>query len=160
MGASSGGIETLIQILRDLPADLPAALFVVIHISAKSESLLPEIIGRNGNIKIGVVEDRASIEQGKIYVAPPDYHLLLGRGYIRLSRGPKENNHRPSIDVLFRTAARFYGRRVIGIVLSGSLDDGTAGLFAIKQRGGVAIVQDPNDAIFPSMPRHALMAVD
>src|SRR5215470_14985257 len=160
MGASSGGIETLLEIVRDLPADLPAAVFLVLHMRATGEGLLARIFGRAAKMEVTLARDREHIRRGCIYVASPDLHLLVEHGYVRVTRGPKENNYRPAIDALFRTAAFSYGKRVIGVVLSGSLDDGTAGLLAIKQRGGLAVVQDPQDALFPAMPRHALRAVE
>jgi two-component system chemotaxis response regulator CheB len=159
IGASSGGIETLREIVRDLPANLPAAVFVVVHISANANGVLPSILNRAGKLPAVRAHDGDSIQTGRIYVAAPDFHLLLRPASIRLTRGPKENNHRPAIDATFRTAARYYAHRVIGVVLSGSLDDGTAGLFEIKKCGGLAIVQDPEDALFPQMPRSALAAV-
>ena len=143
IGASSGGLEALLTIVRGLPKDLPASLFVVVHVAAHAPSQLPAILTRAGSLPAMHARDNQSFEQGRIYVAPPDAHLLLSRGRLRVVRGPKENNHRPAIDPLFRSAARVYGRRVIGIVLSGALDDGAAGLFAIKSRGGVAIIQKP-----------------
>src|SRR5262245_18024444 len=159
MGASSGGIETILEIVSELPRDLPAAVFIVVHVPPHSKTKFPEILSRTGQIPAKHPIDNEPIRPGHIYVAPPDFHLLLRNGKIRLVRSPKENSARPAIDATFRTAARSCGPRVIGVVLSGSLDDGTAGLAAIKQRGGIALVQDPNDALFPEMPRSALESV-
>jgi len=162
IGASAGGVEALMALARGLPADLPAAVFVVLHIPAQSASLLPTILNRVGPLVALHPADGAVIEHGRIYVAPPDYHLLIEPGQVRVVRGPRENRHRPAIDPLLRTAALAYGPRVVGVILTGSLDDGTAGLRAVKQRGGVAIVQDPAEALYPSMPQSALenVAVD
>ena len=160
LGASAGGVEALTQLVKALPPDLPAAIFVVIHFPAHSTSVMPSILNRCGSLKASHPTDGEAIQHGRIYVAPPNYHLLVKRGYIHLARGPRENGHRPAIDPLFRTAARFYGRRVVGVVLSGNLDDGTAGLAAVKQRGGVAVVQDPTDALFAGMPRSAIENVE
>jgi two-component system, chemotaxis family, protein-glutamate methylesterase/glutaminase len=160
IGASSGGIEGLTEIVAGLPQDFNASVFVVLHVPARSESLLPQILSRAGHIQAAHAKDNEPIQKGRIYIAPPDFHLLLRDGTIRIVRGPKESSVRPAIDPMFRTAARSYGPRVAGVVLSGALDDGTAGLAAIKKRGGIAIVQDPNDALFPGMPRNAMEAVD
>jgi len=159
VGASAGGVEALITLVRSLPADLPAALFVVLHIPAQNPSALPAILNRSGPLPAVHATDRQEIVPGHIYVAPPDHHLLVEQGYVRVGRGPKENMHRPAIDPLFRSAAHTYGSRVIGVVLSGMLDDGTSGLKAIKERGGLAVVQDPNDATYASMPRSAIQNV-
>lgn len=156
IGTSSGGVEALRRLAGDLPPDLPAALFVVMHVPAWAPSGLPGILSRAGPLKAVHPEDGDRIEKGRIYVAPPDFHLLVERGRVRLARGPKENRHRPAVDTLFRTAALAYGPRVVGVVLSGALNDGTAGLQAVKQRGGVAVVQDPGDALFSGMPESAL----
>lgn len=160
IGASAGGVEALTKLVASLPADLPAAIFVVLHVSPEGTSVLPRILNRAGPLQAMHPKHGQAIEPGRIYVAPPDFHLLVKRGYIHLARGPQENRHRPAIDPLFRTAARAYGPLVIGVVLSGSLDDGTAGLLAIKMRGGVAIVQDPDDAYFSGMPRSAIENVE
>jgi two-component system, chemotaxis family, protein-glutamate methylesterase/glutaminase len=159
IGASSGGIEALIEVVARLPEELPAAVFVVVHISPRSVSLLPEILNRAGPLTAAHAKNNEKIKVGRIYVARPDFHLLIHDGAVRLVRGPKENNTRPAIDPTFRTAAHAYGSRVVGILLSGTLDDGTAGLQAVKLRGGVAVVQDPADALFPDMPLNAIAAV-
>jgi len=160
IGASAGGVEALTKVAQTLPPDFPAAIFVTLHIPAHGTSVLPTILSRAGKLKAIHPKDKQIIEPGKIYVAPPNYHLLIKPGYITLACGPKENGHRPGIDPLFRTAARAYGSRVIGVILSGSLDDGTAGLMAIKLQGGVAVVQNPKEAMFSGMPTSAVENVD
>ena len=160
VGASSGGVEALKRLVGALPADLPAALFVVLHRPPDRPSLLAEILRSVSRLEVTDADDGEAIVPGRIYVAPPDRHLLVAQERVRLTRGPKENRFRPAIDPLFRSAAYAYGPRVIGVVLTGNLDDGTAGLWAIKDRGGIAIVQDPLEAPFPSMPSSALANVD
>jgi two-component system chemotaxis response regulator CheB len=156
IGASAGGVEALIKLVRGLPADLPAALCVVLHIPAHAPSMLATILNRVSALQAVQPVDGTTIRHGHIYVAPPDHHLIVETGHLRLTRGPKENQNRPAVDPLFRSAALAYGPRVIGVVLTGALDDGTAGLNAIKQRGGIAVVQDPQEAFYPSMPEHAM----
>jgi two-component system chemotaxis response regulator CheB len=156
IGASTGGVEALAALVRELDADVPAAIFVVVHIPPQATSVLPTILGRAGSLPAKHAADGERIGPGKIYVAPPDFHLLVERDYVRVMRGPKENRCRPAVDPLFRSAARAYGPRVVGVILTGALNDGTAGLLAIKRRGGIAVVQDPADAFFPSMPESAL----
>ena len=160
VGASAGGVEALSQLVTDLPADLPAAVFVVTHISPYGKSFLPDILSRKGALRAAHAQDGEAIANGRIYIAPPDYHLLIKRGYIRLVKGPKENSCRPAVDPLFRTAAKAYGRRVIGVILSGTLDDGTAGLIDVKRLGGMAVVQDPKNASFSGMPNSAIENVE
>ena len=162
IGASSGGVKALTELAHALPPGLPAAVFVVCHFPVTSFSRLPEILSRHGPLLAAHAQDGEPVLPGRIYVAPPDYHLLLKNGHVKLARGPTENSNRPAVDPLFRTAARRYGRRVVGVVLSGVLDDGTAGLQAIKERGGIAVVQDPEDALYSGMPENALnhVAVD
>jgi two-component system, chemotaxis family, protein-glutamate methylesterase/glutaminase len=159
MGASAGGLSAFNRIIKQLPEDLNATVFIVWHVSPYSTSMLPEILNRAGKLKAKHPADGEAIEMGKVYVAPPDHHLLLDYGRIRLTKGPKENRFRPAVDPLFRSAAYSYGSRVVGVVLSGALDDGTAGLWAIKDRGGITVVQDPADADQPSMPSSALANV-
>src|SRR5262249_50514164 len=159
IGASAGGVEPLREIVRSLPSNLPAAVFVVMHVSPLAPSTLPQILSANGGIKVNAARDGDRIRPSHVYVARPDFHMLIEPGRVRLSYGPKENRHRPSIDPLFRTAARAYGRRVLGIVLTGLMDDGAIGLHVIKHEGGMAIVQDPKDAVFPSMPESAIRMV-
>lgn len=160
IGSSAGGFEVLKTITRGLPADLPAAIFIVSHLSPDHESYLPEILQHNGRLPASHATPGEVIRRGHIYVAPPDYHLIVEEGVMRLWRGPKENHSRPSIDPLFRSAAKAYGRRVIGVILSGYLDDGTAGLFAVQSNHGVTVVQDPKDADQPDMPRNAMRYID
>ncbi|WP_017719995.1 chemotaxis protein CheB [Kamptonema formosum] len=155
IGASAGGVEALSTLAAGLPANLPAALFVVLHIPPHAASVLPQILSRAGTLPASHPIDGQAIQHGRIYVAPPDFHLLMKRGHIHLAGGPRENGHRPAVDPLFRTAARIYGPRVVGVVLSGNLDDGTAGLQAVKLRGGVAIAQEPGEAVYSGMPRSA-----
>lgn len=160
IGASAGGVQALTEIMRGLPADLPAALFVVVHTSPTSPGVLPQILRRAGALTATHASDGAKIRHGHVFVAPPDHHLLIKDGTVRVVRGPKENGFRPAADPLFRTAARVCGPRTVGVVLSGGLDDGTEGLALIKQYGGVAIAQDPVEAAFPSMPASAIANVD
>ena len=162
IGGSAGGIEAVKALVGELPADLPAAVFLVIHISAELPSALPSIIDRAGALPARHAVDGETIEQGRIYVAPPNCHMLLEHGHVRLTAGPRENRHRPALDPLFRSAASVYGSRVLGVVLSGGRDDGTAGLLAIKREGGIAVVQDPGSAICLGMPQSAIehVAVD
>jgi two-component system chemotaxis response regulator CheB len=156
IGASAGGVEALTRLVRGLPPGLSASLFVVCHFPSTARSVLPEILSRSGSLLAAHAIDGEPFYPGHIYAAPPDYHLLLAEGKrMRLSRGPRENHHRPAIDVLFRSAARVYGPRVIGVVLTGSLDDGTAGSLAVRGAGGIAVVQDRSDAAVASMPSNA-----
>ena len=159
MGASAGGLSAFNRIIKELPEELNAAVFIVWHLSPYSTSLLPEILNRASKLKAKHPDEGEPIQMGKIYIAPPDHHLLLESGRLRLTKGPKENRFRPAIDPLFRSAAYAYGSRVVGVVLTGALDDGTAGLWAIKDRGGITVVQDPEEAEQPSMPASALANV-
>jgi two-component system chemotaxis response regulator CheB len=156
VGASAGGVEALRTLAAGLPADLPASVLIVLHVPRSSPSALPAILRRVCPLPVRPAADGEPLRHGRIYVARVDHHLLVIDGYIRLSRGPAENGHRPAIDPLFRSAARAHGPRVIGVVLSGTRDDGAAGLAAIALQGGTTIVQDPEDAIFPFMPQAAL----
>ncbi|MCW6529948.1 chemotaxis protein CheB [Sphingomonas sp. MMSM20] len=156
VGASAGGVGALQRLCAGLPEDLPAAIFVVQHLSPSARSVLPHLLDKMGPLRALSPVDGQEIERGRIYVAAPDQHLLLRPGRILMRRGPHENRTRPAINALFRSAAIHYGSRTIGAVLTGLLDDGTDGLLAIKATGGVSIVQDPADAEWPSMPRNAL----
>jgi two-component system, chemotaxis family, protein-glutamate methylesterase/glutaminase len=162
IGTSAGGIEALRILVSALPKHFGASVFVVLHTSPHSPGILGAILERAGHLPAITVKNRERIEPGRIYVPSPDYHLVIEPGTARATRGPKENRFRPAVDPLFRSAAQTYGPRVIGVVLTGGLDDGTAGLWAVKQLGGTAVVQDPEDALVPSMPRNALnnVAVD
>lgn len=156
VGASAGGVEALSTLVGDLPDDLPAAVFVVLHMAPHAATALPSILARRTRLPVGQPRDGETVRPGRVYVAVPDRHLILHPGVIGVASGPTENGHRPSVDTLFRSAAAAYGRRVAGVVLSGSRDDGTAGLRAIHERGGVVIVQDPDEALFPGMPQSAV----
>jgi two-component system chemotaxis response regulator CheB len=156
IGASADGVQALQELVRPLPADLPAALFIVLHTSPAGGGILPRILSRAGELPAELARNGERMRHGRIYVAPPDFHLLLGPRGIKVMHGPRENGFRPGIDPLFRSAARSYGRRVVGIILSGMLDDGAFGLREIVDRGGVGLVQDPFEAAYPDMPRAAL----
>jgi len=159
IGASAGGFEALKKIVASLPADLDAAIFIVWHISAESSNILPQTLTRLRTVSASNAADKEPVRMNHIYIAPSDRHLVLSKDLIRVTRGPKENRFRPAIDPLFRSAALAYGPRVIGVILSGALDDGTAGLWLVKECGGVTIVQEPADAEVSSMPSNALRHV-
>jgi two-component system chemotaxis response regulator CheB len=159
IGASVGGIEALRTIAGGLPKDFPASVFVVLHLAPESPGVLADILDRAGPLPSANALDKERIQHGRIYIAPPDQHLIIEPNRVRVTRGPKENRFRPAVDPLFRSAAQVYGPRVIGVILTGFLDDGTAGLRAVKQLGGTCVVQDPHDALAPSMPASAMRQV-
>jgi two-component system chemotaxis response regulator CheB len=156
IGASAGGLTALDGVLRPLGPELPAAIVAVLHQSNHGRNMLMGTLQRATALPVHEARDGAAIEAGNVYVPPLDRHLLVRDGHFELSHGPRENFVRPAIDPLFRSAARSFGARAIGVILSGTLDDGTAGLLSIKRRGGVAIVQDPATALQPGMPESAL----
>jgi two-component system chemotaxis response regulator CheB len=155
IGASAGGVEAISRVVAELPRDIRASIFVVLHIS-RGRSLLPEILTRAGPLPAAHALDSEPLQYGRIYVAPPDHHLIVQDGAVRVVHTASENGVRPAVDPLFRSAARAYGPRVIGVVLTGALDDGSAGIAAIKEAGGVTIAQDPAEAFAPGMPRSAI----
>jgi two-component system chemotaxis response regulator CheB len=159
IGASSGGVEVLTTLVSRLPETLRAAIFIVLHVRPDAPSLLPAILNRAGTLPAAHALDGEPIRTGRIYVAPPGRQLYLHKRRVSVELGPRENMHRPAIDPLFRTAAHHHGSRVIGVIVSGALDDGTAGLQAVKGVGGIAVVQDPADAACASMPTHAMARV-
>jgi two-component system chemotaxis response regulator CheB len=160
IGASSGGVTALLDLARTLPADFPAPIFVVQHVAPYADSLLPQLMDEVSALKVKHPHDGEEVQPGTIYVARPNHHLLVEDGKVLVKSGPKENRFRPSIDALFRSAAYSYGPRVIGVVLTGYLDDGTSGLWSIQRLGGLTIVQDPLDAQSPAMPTNALEFVE
>ena len=160
VGASAGGIQAIRNLVGSLSPKFPLPVCVVVHISPYSAGLLGEILDRSGPLRASNARDLERLYPGRIYVAPPAHHLIVGPGVLRLINGPRENWVRPAIDPLFRSAAQVYGPTTIGVVLTGNRHDGTQGLWAINGVGGTAIVQDPSDAEFPSMPRSALQFVD
>jgi two-component system chemotaxis response regulator CheB len=159
VGTSAGGLHALKELVRGLPGDLNATVFVVRHVAPASESLLPKLLQQTSQLEVTQAVNGEEFKRSHIYIAPPDHHMMLEDGHIILSNGPKENRTRPAIDPLFRSAALTFGSRVAGVVLTGDLDDGTAGLWCVKYCGGVTVVQDPNDAASPGMPRSALRHV-
>ena len=160
VGASAGGVEALQTLIGGFPASLSASVFVVLHIPPDATSRLHEVLRANSALPVEPASDGSPIVPGRIYVAVPDRHLLIENDRIRVTRGPKENRARPAVDVLFRSAAYHKGSKTIGVILSGNLDDGTAGLWTIKDRGGIALVQSPDDAFYPSMPKSAIEHVN
>jgi two-component system chemotaxis response regulator CheB len=155
IGASAGGVEGISRVVSELPRDLQASVLVVLHVS-RGRSMLPEILSRAGRLPAVHPEDGTPLQYGRVYVAPPDHHLLVEHGRARVVHTASENGVRPAVDPLFRSAARAYGTRVLGVILTGALDDGTAGTVAVKEAGGITIVQDPDEAFSPGMPRSAI----
>lgn len=158
IGASAGGVEPLRELVAALPGNLAAAVLVTLHVAPHGRSILPELLEKVGLLPAQHAREGMPLRRGHIYVAPPDRHLVVVDGMVSLSRGPRENGSRPAIDAMFRSAARAYGARVVGVVLSGTLDDGVAGLGVIKARGGATIAQSPCTAVYPDMPRNAIEA--
>jgi len=156
LGGSAGGVEALVRIAKGLPADLGAPVLVVLHVSPTVESHLPQILTRAGPLPARHARDGEELEANRIYVAPPDHHLLVADGRVRVVRGATENGHRPAIDPLLRTAALAYRERVVAVIVSGALDDGSAGAQAVSSVGGSVLVQDPSEASFPDMPRNVI----
>jgi two-component system chemotaxis response regulator CheB len=160
VGTSAGGVEALRTLVSGLPGDFPGSVFVVMHTAPDSPGVLAQILDRWGPLPAQNAENRVRIRPGHVYVAPPDYHLLLEPGLMRVTHGPKENRFRPAVDPLFRSAAQTYGPRAVGVILTGGLDDGVSGLWAVKRLGGLAVVQDPAEAFMPSMPLGAIRQVE
>jgi two-component system, chemotaxis family, protein-glutamate methylesterase/glutaminase len=156
IGASAGGIDALIRLVRALPLEMASSIFIAVHYPAHGVSMLPKILSRNSMLTAIHPANGESVRPGTIYVAPPDRHMVFEDNKIVLTKGPREHGFRPAIDPLFRSAARLFGERVVGIILSGTLGDGAAGLQAIKKAGGLALVQDPSEAIFSGMPTRAI----
>lgn len=156
VGRSAGSLEVLRALAAGLPVDLDAAVLVVVHVPASVRSVLPQILARSGPLPAAHAVDGEPIIPGRILIAPPDHHLLVRGDRVRVSRGPQENGHRPAVDPLFRTAARWAGPRVVGVIVSGMLDDGAAGMVAVRARGGFCVVQSPADATYPGMPQSAV----
>jgi two-component system, chemotaxis family, protein-glutamate methylesterase/glutaminase len=159
IGASAGGVDALMRLFRTMDPGVPAAILVVLHVPATGHSLLATILNRQTELDVRVAEHDEPLISGRVYVAPPDRHLIVADGRIRLDRGPKENAVRPAVDPMLRSLAAAYGEQAIAVVLSGALGDGSSGALAVKLAGGTVIVQDPDDATVPSMPESALRAV-
>ncbi len=160
IGASAGGVSALRELVAGLPVHLPAAVFISLHMFERGELFLPDLLSAAGPLQACLAHDDLLIEDGHIYIAPPDHHLLIGVRTMHLGHGPKEGLQRPSINVMFRSAAASFGDRVAGVVLTGLLDDGAAGLWEILEHGGVAVVQDPEEAAYRSMPESAIRGLN
>ncbi|HEY0171969.1 MAG TPA: chemotaxis protein CheB [Pyrinomonadaceae bacterium] len=160
VGTSAGGVEVLRTLVGGLPADFPGSVFVVMHTAPDSPGVLAQILDRWGPLPARSAENRERIRPGHVYVAPPDRHLLLEPGVMRVTHGPRENRFRPAIDPLFRSAAQVFGPRAVGVIMTGGLDDGVSGLWAVKRLGGLAVVQDPKEAFMPSLPQNAINQVE
>jgi two-component system chemotaxis response regulator CheB len=160
IGASAGGVQALMHLLSKMPSDLPAVMGLVLHRTPYHETQLPRVLSRHAVVPVFEPDDNVPLEQGVVYVAPRDQHLLFENGSVRLSRGPREHMTRPSIDPLFRSAAASFGPRVVGVLLTGYGGDGVPGLIEIKRAGGISIVQDPREAAHPTMPRRAIAEDD
>jgi two-component system chemotaxis response regulator CheB len=156
IGASAGGVEALIQLTSHLPKDLPAVILIVVHVSSSVPSFLPQVLRRKCKLPVSHARNGEPMQRGQVYIAPPNHHMRVQDGKLRLTHGPRQNGHRPAIDQLFETAAQAHQQRVIGIILSGMLDDGARGLRIVKSHGGMAVVQSPKDATFDSMPNSAI----
>lgn len=159
VGGSAGGVEAMVELVSGLPADLPGCVLVSVHIGPRAESRLPQILTREGPLPAEHAGDGMPLQPGRILVAPPDRHLLVVDGRVRLSSGPRINRHRPAVDAMFAAAARWAGSRVVAVVLSGLLDDGAVGAALVARAGGQVLAQDPAEAVFPSMPLAAMAAV-
>jgi two-component system, chemotaxis family, protein-glutamate methylesterase/glutaminase len=160
IGGSAGGLGALRRVVADLPPELPAAVLAVLHMPPTAGTRLAQILDRSGPLPTSTPMEGDELEEGHIYVPPTDCHLLVGRGQAHLGRGPRESGHRPALDTLFRSAARNYGPAATGVVLCGTLDDGSAGLLAIRRHGGAAVVVSPGDCDFRDMPANAVAAAD
>jgi two-component system, chemotaxis family, protein-glutamate methylesterase/glutaminase len=158
VGASAGGVAALRSLFRNFKPEIPVSVFVVLHVG-RADSQLPSVLGRQSILPVARAFDSEAIQPSRVYVAPPDFHLIVEFGHMHLTKGPKENRARPAINPMFRSAALAYGPRVIGIILSGTLDDGTLGLWEIKRRGGITLVQSPDDAEYEQMPDSAITNV-
>src|SRR3954471_13680613 len=159
IGASAGGLDPLRTVVKGLPGDLDATVLVVLHMAPEARSMLADILGRGTQLRVVAAEDGAAVEASTIVVARPGRHLLLDEDRIVLGGGPRENGHRPAVDPMMLSVAKAAGERACGVVLSGARDDGTVGLSAISEQGGTAIVQDPEEAVYPGMPSSALRQV-
>jgi two-component system chemotaxis response regulator CheB len=159
VAASAGGVEALVTMVAGLPPGLPAAILAVLHVPATGGRALPRILERAGALPAAAASDGERLEPGRIYVAPPDHHLLVSDDKVRVSQGPRHHGHRPAADPLFRSAAATAGPRVVGVILSGTLDDGAAGCVSVVNEGGVVAVQEPRECAYDGMPNAALTAV-